>query len=168
MLLFSLDSLRVNRVSHEESIKYDLVCQAVGTGNNCMFHYDAIQHTRSSVCSTRTAIVWQIIDVSQIIITMLLHRLYSNNYCKQWLSHTTVFTHGVFMIFPVLLVKVVHTKPQTIKQISLCTANMLDQQDCHERRLYCGFNFFTMTTVIVRKKECLKKTMWIPICQVDL
>lgn len=46
------------------------------------------------------------------------------------------------MIFPVLLVKVVQTKPQTVKQISLCTANMLDQQYYNKRRLYCRCTFF--------------------------
>jgi len=48
------------------------------------------------------------------------------------------------MIFPVLLVKVVQTKPQTIKQISLCTDNMLDQQYYHDRKRYCRCKFFMM------------------------
>lgn len=85
------------------------------------------------------------------------------------------------MIFPVLLVKVVHSKPQTIKQISSCTANMLDQQYYHDKRLYCGCKFFTMTTFYKEdgkvpdegNKEKGKgrehlKTLRISICQVDL
>lgn len=54
------------------------------------------------------------------------------------------------MIFPELLVKVVHTKPQTIKQISLCTANMLDQQ---EKDFIVGVVFFTMTTFSYIKED---------------